>query len=248
MRDGMSDTFYVGGYWGPRQESVVDCARRLSRFMAMLARVHPLFATWYEKGRSREAALTHQVDPSIERLQGLLRAGQAHRDDEHRSVMSDLGFSVGLWNGQPTEVALTASCGASAAAPGLTSNVVTMDLPEPEGEGLTAYHRDVALGLVRALVIAWQPSWCTYTSDRLRSLYAADPEDVVVGWSTYISDLERARTDSLPTGVTAQWLEGGLLLTIDGDATSVSEESVSAVRSALGRAVHWNSAGRSGTD
>lgn len=239
----VADAFYVGGYWGPRQESVTDCARRLSNFMTMLAGIHPSLASWYEKGMSRQAALAHRVDPSIETVRNLLLAGHARRDDDDRTVMADLGFSVALWNGRAPEVAMRTRCGSWAAVPGLTSNIVVVDLPEAEGDGLALYHRATALGLVHAVVTAWQPSWCTWTSRELLRAQAVQPGEGVVGWSTYVANLDCMRNDRLPPNATVERLEGGLLITLNGDVASGSVESVSAVRSALGTAVSWTSLG-----
>lgn len=235
----MPDAYYVGAYWGPRRESAADCAVRLSGFMALLANVHPLLSSWYKTGWSRQAALAHRIDPSVETLQELLLAGQNRGDDEERTVIADLGFSVGLWNGQEPEVGLTAHCGSWTAVPGLTPNSVVLDLPGAQGTGLALYDRETALRLIHAIVTTWQPSWCTYTSHQLRRAQGRNPDEVAVGWATYVANYDGARTHTLPAGVTAEPLEGGLLMTVDGDATSLSESSVIAVRSALGSALRW---------
>lgn len=233
------DSFYVGGYWGPRSESVEDCSRRLSRFLTMLGGIHPLLASWYKTGGSRTEALVHSVDPSAQMLRELLLSGQNRRDDEARTIIPELGFSVDLWNGREPEAGLMVHCGSWAALPGATSNNVVVDLPGPQGEGLGLYDRDAALGLMRAVVEAWQPSWCVWTSRRLRRPQAAPRSEGAVGWSTYLKDMNGIRTASLPEGVTTQRLEGGLLVTFDGDAASTSEQSVSELRRALGSAVRW---------
>jgi len=237
-----ADSYYVGGYWGPRAEPVDDCARRLAHFLSMLHGLHPLLASWYKTGGSRREAMAHRVDPSAETLQELLLAGQNRRDDEARTIIHDLGFSVDLWNGREPQAGLMAHCGSSAALSGPTSNHVVVDLPEPEGEGLALYDRDTALGLMRAVVTAWRPSWCTWANRPLRKAQARVRGEVVVGWSTYVADADGVRIDTLPAGVTAQRLEGGLLLTFDGDAVSASEPSVSDLRGALGSAVRLKSA------
>lgn len=231
----MAETSYIGAYWGPREESVSDCAGRWSNMLNALAAVDPLLASWFRTGASRKAALARRVGQSPE---GLLLSGRARRDDADRSVMTELGFSASIWNGQKAQVGVSVRCGSSAAVQGLASNSLTVQLPEAQGEATALYRRQSALAVLRAVVTAWQPSWCTWTSHRLRKAQGAQPGEVVVGWATYVYDRSGVRTDRLPGSVTAEALDVGLLLIADGDADVVSETTVSAVRGALGRALH----------
>ena len=233
----MAESFYVGAYWGPRGESVDQCAERLSRLLVSLGEIDPRLGSWFKTGGSRKAALKRPVDPSIDALQELLLAGRLRRDNEARSVMSELGFRAGLWNGQDVEVGLSVRCGSPAAISGMTSNTLVMQLPLAEGEALALYRREVALEVLRSVVTAWQPSWCTWTNDSLRSAQNAQPGEVVAGWATYLADPDGVRTDRLPAKATTEPLGSGLLLVAEGDADSASEATVSTVRTALGRAL-----------
>jgi len=231
----VAETFYIGAYWGPREEPVFDCAHRLSSMLNALGAVDPLLASWFHTGASRKAALARSVDPSPEVLQELLLKGVARRDDAGRSVMTELGFSASIWNGQKIQVGVNVRCGSSAAVPGLASNSVVVQLPEAQGEAMALYRRDTALALLRAVIMAWRPSWSTWTSHRLRKAQDAQPGEVVVGWATYVADPSGVRADRLPASVTTEPLDVGMLVTADGDADVVSETTVSAVRGALGR-------------
>lgn len=235
-----ADSFYVGAYWGPREEPVEACARRLASFLSNLGDLHPLLATWYGTGASRRDALARRVDLSAAALQRLLLAGQNHRDDDG-TVIGDLGYSVALWNGQDSEVGLMAHCGAWATLAGPVSNSIILELPEPQGEGLALFDRDLALGVMRATVDAWQPSWCVWTSRHLIDAQGAGRTEGVVGWSTFLTSTNGLQTGSLPPKVTVERVDGGLLLTVEGAADSASPPSVSAIRRALGTAVHWES-------
>lgn len=238
----MAEAFYVGAYWGARAEPVADCACRLAGFLAALGEIDPLMAAWREKGADRKAASLRHVDPSPEALQELLLAGRARRDDRDRSVMPDLGFLVGMWNGSDVQVGLTVRCGASAPAGGI-SNSVVIQLPEAVGPGMALYRRDTALALMRAVVAGWKPAWCTWTNHAVRRAQAAQPGEIVVGWSTYlIPSGGEVLVDQLPGGVTAQRFEGdGLMVTLDGDADSAPDAMISAVRGALGKALRVTS-------
>jgi hypothetical protein len=233
----MAEAFYVGAYWGPRGEPVEDCARRLSIFLSALAEVDPLLASWFKTGGSRKVALQRQIDPTADSLRELLLSGQARRDDASRSVMAELGYSADMWNGQSVQVGLRVRCGSPVAVPGVASNTLALQLPVAEGDALALYRRQVALAVTRSVVMSWAPSWCTWTSHRLRKAQEPQPGEVVVGWATYVANQDGVLVDQLPSGVAAESLDGGLLLVADGDADSASEATVSTVRTALGRAL-----------
>jgi len=233
----VAEAFYVGAYWGPRGEPAGECARRLSGLLSELGAVDSLMASWFETGGSRKAALALSVDESAEGLQELLLAGRARRDDAGRSVMSELGYSASIWNGQKIQVGISVRCGLSAAVPGLAGNSLLIRLPAAGSDALALYGREPALAIMRAVVTSWQPEWATWTSHRLRKAQGAQPGEVVVGWSTYVADRIGVRADRLPANVTAEPLGIGVLLTAEGDADVVSESAVSDVRGALGRAL-----------
>ena len=230
-----ADSYLVGAYWGPRGEPVEVCAARFARQLAMFSGIDPLLAKWFKQGRSRTAALKHQIDPSVDALRELLLAGVHRKDFPPREVITELGYSAGMWNGQDAEAALSVGCGITTSR---VSNVVVLDLPKPEGAGLPLYRRDAAMAVIRAVVEAWQPTWCTWISDRLRDAQGWDLDDVVAGWATYVAQPRGTRLDRLPPGVAAEDFADGLLLIADGDANTVSENTVKAIREALGDAIH----------
>ncbi|MCA0145760.1 Imm52 family immunity protein [Blastococcus sp. LR1] len=233
----MADAFYVGAYWGPREESVDDCAVRLSGQLSTLTGLDPLLQGWFKKGKSRKAALANEVDTSPDSLRALLLAGRQRRDDDERSVIADLGFSVGLWNGQAISVALSVHCGSGAAVQGMTSNYLTIQLPPAQKDSASLYRRDVALGLMRSVVTSWAPAWSTWTNHRLRSAQNPQPHEVVAGWATFVADGVGVQSQLLPVGAAVKSIGHGLLVVADGDADSASEAWVSAVRGALGPAL-----------
>jgi hypothetical protein len=229
----MAEAFYIGAYWGSRPEPVGSCADRAAAFLASLSTIDPLLASWFEKGTKGKPA-SASVQPSAEVLQRLLLAGRALRDDAARSVMSDLGFLVGLWNGEDVQVGITVRCGAAPPTEAV-GNSVAIQLPEAEGAGMALYRRDAALGLMRAVVSSWEPSSATFTSHRLRNAQGAKPGGLVVGWATYLAAPYRLRIDRLPAGASAEPAgTGGTLITLGDSPTSVSEQLVMAVHDSLG--------------
>jgi len=202
-----------------------------------LAEVDPLLEAWFRTGASRKGALVGVVDPSVETLLDLLLKGRARRDDAARSLMPELGFSVSIWNGQKAQVGVSVRCGSSADIPGLTSNSLAIQLPEAEGEATALYRRETALAVLRTVIAAWQPSWCTWTNHRLRKAQDAQPGEVVVGWATYMADRLGVRAGRVSSSVTVESQGAGVLFIAAGDADDVSATTVLAVRDALGKNV-----------
>jgi hypothetical protein len=100
----MAETFYAGAYWGHRAESVDACADRLAHFLTGLAQASPVLGSWFKAASSRKAALKRPVEPSAAALRELLLAGRARRDDQDRSVMSELVSPAALPNSAPSPI------------------------------------------------------------------------------------------------------------------------------------------------
>jgi hypothetical protein len=58
-----------------------------------------------------------------------------------------------------------------------------------------------------------------------------------VGWLTYLAAERNVDTVGLPSGVAAEALAGGTMLTIGDDVSQASDATVRAERNALGRSV-----------
>jgi hypothetical protein len=86
---------------------------------------------------------------------------------------------------------------------------------------------------VRAVVNSWEPSWCTWTSHRLRIAQGVKPGEVVVGWATYLAKASRLHADRLPECAVTSAVGNGVLITIGDDSAAVPEPLVLAVRQAL---------------
>jgi hypothetical protein len=228
----MTETTYIRAYCGPRPEPVDACAGRLAKFMESLSEIDPLLASWFETGYSLKSARARKVEPRPRVLRELLLAGQARRDDPARSVMSDLGFRIGLWNGNDTQVGLSTICGAAPSVPGIL-NAVVVDLPEAEGPALSLYQPRTGLAILKAIIAAWEPSWATWTSDRLRNAQQPKPGQVVVGWATYLASRPPVRGSNLPPEAVVEPFGAGVLITIGDDPASAPESSILAVRDFL---------------
>jgi len=225
----ITDAFYAGAYWGARSEPLQSCSERLAQFLGDLARVHPLLGTWYLKGGSRTDALKHSIQPQAGPLASVLTVGRKRRDD--RSVIDELGFTVGLWNGSDISVGLMVTCGASSQR---VSNAVVLNFPKAVGAAADLYSLEVADGVLRALVKSWEPMWATWTSNSLRRAQDAPSRTPVVGWLTYLAGERSAEVTRLTVDVSARPLANGTLLTIGSSVLDATEEKVTATRQALG--------------
>ena len=116
-------------YWGKREESATECARRLSDYLSQLSAQHPQLGSWYQRGSTRKSASRGASINSytFEDLVAFVSKG-AHKKDIGREVMKELGYHFGGWNKLPNESAmgLSITCGLFA---NTSTNVVIMNLP-----------------------------------------------------------------------------------------------------------------------
>jgi hypothetical protein len=196
---------YLGAYWGPRQESIGQCADRLAAFLEGLCDCDDAFAQWYEKGKSRKSALRKPFNfRANKNVLNILESGR-HCRDLDRSVMDDLGFHVGLWNGgtETHSVSISISCGLYCPNPHLRNSVV-ITLPEDLG-GLA--DKDRCVRVLKIVADTWEPDWAGVISKASRNARAFNPAMPFVDWMFYINriGIDRAK---LPTAATASEIEG----------------------------------------
>ena len=127
----MADLFYTGAYWGPRTESLAQCATRLEICLRSLGASHEVLSRWYGKGRSRSAASRRAIDVEIGTLESMLARGR-NRTDVGGEVIAELGFSLELWNNNPVAVSFSTLCGAAPTTPSIMNSCV-LTLPAASG-------------------------------------------------------------------------------------------------------------------
>lgn len=230
----MSD-LYIGAYWGPRKESAGQCAERLATCLRELAAASDVFASWYEKGKSRRDATKRPVEPSQHSdILGVLEAGSSKRDID-KSVIEDLGFRVGLWNGASEEhsVSLNVTCGLFAQNANLRNSVV-LDFPEILGE---LGEKDRALQALLAVVRGWEPEWAGIISRASRTTRPFTPGSPFVDWMIYLNRLD-IDLSQLPASASVVKVDdqGSIIITQDVpvDANDLSHvQNVRAVEAAI---------------
>lgn len=223
-----SERSYVGAYWGDRQESASKGGARLAACLGALAGIEPLLATWFRTGMTRaEASMPMSLD--VDALTDLLTEGR-NRGDLDNDVIEDLGFSVGLWNGAPAEIGLSAHVGSYANHPGILNNFL-LRLPKPDESSAHLYRPDAGVEIVEAIVEAWQPDWATWSSPPLRGSQkpSREPE---IGWLTYLRDV---KLDDEFSGVSRP-MSGGVLLQVAPRFADTTPEAVIDLRGRLSQA------------
>lgn len=234
----MSGPFYVGAYWGPRPESSEACTERLFSCLTGLAEIDDAFGGWRPKARSSAKALAEKP-VALERasLVGLVDAGRNRREtDQH--VIEELGFSVFLWNGNPScPISFGMTCG-SFAGPRI-GNVFTLQLPsDPTLCAWLPFEK--ARRLVACLVTSWEPHWATLTSHEWRRAQQAADTTPVVGWLTYLPNFSTSQL--LPPSARSERLSArGILVSASDECDEQLGDKVAKVAIALaeGGALEW---------
>jgi Immunity protein 52 len=211
------ETYYAGAYWRLRKESPEECGRRAEAFFKTLAPIDPSFSHWFKKGRSRQEALKHRIEPDSSTLEKMFRRGKL-------KPFEDLGFRMSGWNGESKDdddCGFYIVCGGYAEEVG---NMCLLDLPNGGGTNsqrvLTA---SVLAGLVRAMGVAWEPDCAVATSSAHRDLVSKKGEaGTFIGWVTYLSR-RRGTVPPLPAPVRIEPVEDkGTLLVLTPERFTVS--------------------------
>ncbi|WNG28780.1 hypothetical protein F0U62_35855 [Cystobacter fuscus] len=210
------ESYYAGAYWGPRKESPEECARRAEAFLSAVANVDVSFSRWFQQGKSRKDALSRPIEPTREALEKLIGRG---RDRQ----FEDLGYSVWAWNGvcvDCQDIGLNFSCGAYSEA---VSNVCVCTLPTRGPNSERVLSVPVLTGLLRSMVLAWEPDFALATSSMLHDKVAPkNSAETFMGWLMYFPR-SRGTVPPLPAPVRIEPMEDkGMLVILTPDLLTVS--------------------------
>ncbi len=224
-----TDSVYAGAYWPARPESLEACTARLVASLGKLADIDDLLASWFFKGwRRASAQRPFKGDP--ESVLQALAAGRNRRDGDG-SVIEELGFSLGIWNGDDADpVALSIRCGMSSPR---VPNAVVLKLPARSARSANLHSRAGTTELLRALVQAWNPDWATVTSASLREAQGEGALSPVLGWLTYFSTT-RGRIPELPDTFSVESIAGMGSIVASERTDSLDEQVVTKLRGTLG--------------
>jgi len=224
------ETYYAGVYWGVREESVENCAQRLTQVLNCLAACEPALTHWFEQGRTRKEALAHEVPIEAGALQKLLLSDHKPTHDEGSHPV-DLGFSTGLWNGYDgvEGLSLITICGSYNVAVG--SNSCVLKLPPYAGPVAQRLLTSAVLErILQCLVLAWEPDWGVVNSNNyLRNAPTPADKGPRLGWMVYLSQ-QRGAIPPLPPPVRALPVAtlGTLISVTDERFTTANPEHLTA--------------------
>lgn len=181
----MYENFYVGAYWGPRQETALECARRADLFFQTLTPLHPSFVRWYRGGRGAPQGLPgHPVLPVASAWEQLFLGGRI-RADQGEEFIERLGFTVHVWNGEKALTHVRLNCGGSSAWGPPNSCLLS---PPEEGSVREEFLRAPFLAQVlTGMVSAWDPDYAVASSTEMVRQVQKHKGEVRVGWLTYLS-------------------------------------------------------------
>ena len=181
----MHEDYYVGAYWGPREETALECARRAELFFHMLARCDPSFAQWYRGGRGAPRGQPgFPVGLELTELETLLLRSRS-RTDIGKKVIEDLGFGQIVWNAKKEATHLHLTCGSYSPWGGPNSCLL---VPTREGtirERLLSM--PVLAEVLTSMVTAWDPDFAMVSSTEMVDLVEKGDSEVRVGCLTYLS-------------------------------------------------------------
>lgn len=168
---------FIGAYWGNRKETRDECAKRIADVLQRLAQNHPALGAWYQKGRSKNAALKKTVELTPDSIGRILRTN--NRDTDGLPIL-ELGFRMGVWNGNTQLAAsFSATCGGYS---DVVKNRVVLDFDPSCDLGLLSTER------MRAILVdfieAFDPDKAVVTSlEYMDHAGVKDPCDA--GWLMY---------------------------------------------------------------
>ncbi len=160
---------FVGAYWSQRQESLEQAAERISRYLRRLV-TRDEFATWFLTARKKSAALVPVgLDPH--EVASRLRV---NRRDVGGDVITELGFSLAIWNGANASLRVTIG----AFSPYVSNSAVLAF------DASAARNPSDCRPLLEAAIDAFDPEHAVVTSHELLKRTKAK-EVWEVGWLTY---------------------------------------------------------------
>ena len=217
------ETYYAGAYWGVREESPEECARRTAKLLNLLAPCDPFLAEWYKPTRSlKDARKFPLMPPDLPTLTEQFRRGVNR--ERGGPVFEDLGFTFGFGNGggDYDSADLGVHCGCYAEG---ISNSCTLSLPtlgrSPNAERVIS--APVLTHAVRSMALAMDPDWAVAMSHAFRDRgEEQDRAPPWVGWVTYFSK-QRGTVPPLPAPVRIEPVEDkGTLIVLTPERFTVS--------------------------
>ncbi|HEX8705343.1 MAG TPA: Imm52 family immunity protein, partial [Myxococcaceae bacterium] len=180
----MIETYYLGAYWGPRQEDAAACAQRTAHMVRLLEPVDPLFAQWFKSAKSLKEALKRPLDSDLEGLRKYIQ--RMVMKDDRRVPMPDGGFHLWLWNGESGggDVWLSIGCGGYWEQ---ANNRCVLRAPHKGPVSARVLTASFQMEVLRAIATTWDPDSGVAISNSHQDIIEKKCPDLLVGWVTYLS-------------------------------------------------------------
>ncbi|NMO23480.1 hypothetical protein HPC49_53010 [Pyxidicoccus fallax] len=198
-------------YWGARQESATECARRAQRLFQSLAECDPALRHWYTRGHTTRGRPGVPVDTKVlAPLEEEMLRGR-HWTDRNKRVIEELGFLTHFWNEETPALQITITCGAYTSTP--NSCILML-----RGGGTTSprlLNVPMLARLMTIMVEAWDVDHGLVSTNNYTLLIGRkDSGPVGAGWLTYVSR-RQGEVPPMPDGVRIESLgEHGTLLVL----------------------------------
>lgn len=227
------------GSWGERSESLRQSAERMQRSWRAFPQEPGVYSPWSLKLWSAEDVLQLQPVPADD-LDAIVAAVSLVTERINEGPRTAPGVYLEFVRERLDEPVVAAGgplfsykarCGFQ--GPRALRNHVFLELDPAAGN--PSDESQVVRGYLTSLVAAWAPEYvsaCTYTFHKAQR--HKKPQQVRVGWLTYIRDEVPLDLSAVPADVHIDAGDGGRYLTLSGTPEDPSLDQALAIRRALG--------------
>ncbi|MBB4853642.1 hypothetical protein HNP40_001008 [Mycobacteroides chelonae] len=236
---------HISAFWGPRAQSADESAEVVSTFLSSLAAIDASLDNWRERASTKIEATKQPLINDPARLSDLLSSGQNRRDTNGK-VITELGYTVGLWNGDTTsDASVNIHIGATSQ---WVPNSVSIALPDPAIRP-DPYKYDSARTILALIINAFHPDRAVWTNSVLTK-QQTEPDSLTddggyilgqlvghpAGWGTFLADDSNVVFDQalLPQSARIERVNSGTLVIVGDEPGNPSIEDVLQIRKAMG--------------
>jgi hypothetical protein len=202
-----------------------------------LTTLHPAFANWNKKARTRAAANqpAWNVPPDVGELTTVFEKGRQFKDAP-RKPWPEMGYRVSAWNGrdEPNGASLSVHAGTYATY-SVYPNSVDLVLNPAGSDNADLICATVVKRALLGIVSAWQPDYGVVVCwDYYRRLFGERHwPPFRSGWMTYLAPQYASRITPPPTAIVEPVPGGGLLLLATEERFSMDNPAHLAVADAI---------------
>lgn len=217
----MEEAYYIGAYWGVRQESAAQSAERALHFFHELKQCDSSFERWYLPARKYDRSLPgiplNTAD--MAELEQVFQRGR-NRANVNRTVIEELGFHLDARNQKKETTNLSIINGVYSP---YSSNLCLMTLPNEGPSAERLLHPSVLTRVIGCMVTVWDPAYgLASTNNTILAAPNPNERDANVGWLTYLSR-RQGRVPPLPAPVRIERLgDKGTLITLTPERFTAS--------------------------